>query len=642
MVRPLLAGALGAAVLLSAQGASPGADATFERLEARYVREFLRRNPVVSTYLGGSGLDKSLVDVDGMLRDWSPQALEREARTWRAIRAEAMRIDRAALSPGHRIDCEVLLHQIAFQLHQNEDRKYWQRSLDTYVNEPFRGVEWFLQGMTDGGQGRYGSETEWKAVGARVAAIPAYLDRARANIDAGIRHGTPPDWRMIQRDGIAGSAANADYFEKTLPETAAVRTAGQPFSAAVVAQLRTRGAAAAAAFRAFRRGLELSPVADERVDRYALGSAEYDWALKNNLDLDETAAGLYESSWPIVEKTRDALMDAAKAVADAGHLGLAWDAGLRAASTRAVFDFLGKDAPRNDDEMVSWYHDAALRLVAYARANGTFDVPAEYRLEVTLVPPTLESSIPGAAYYAAPPFRGGGVGRFYVAPTKGDPEKLKENDRAAIADLSAHEGFPGHDWHYKVMTMHRDAISPVRWLTPGEVEGSSSMWEDSLATEGWGLYAESLMAEPAPHAPQGFYTPEERLYQLRGQLYRDLRVRIDTGLHTGRLSYDDAVDLYSEIVGFLPGSCRDADLTPAKKASCDGAQRAVFRYSKWPTQAITYRLGKDRILALRARAEAVVPGPTGRQRFHELFMEQGTIPPGYFEDALVAEMGRSR
>ena len=75
-----------------------------------------------------------------------------------------------------------------------------------------------------------------------------------------------------------------------------------------------------------------------------------------------------------------------------------------------------------------------------------------------------------------------------------------------------------------------------------------------MAAEGWGLYAEALMAEPQPGAPNGFYTPEERLYQLQGQLYRDLRVRIDTGLHTGRIGYDDAVTSFSEIVDFLPGS----------------------------------------------------------------------------------------
>src|SRR3712207_3935549 len=101
-------------------------------------------------------------------------------------------------------------------------------------------------------------------------------------------------------------------------------------------------------------------------------------------------------------------------------------------------------------------------------------------------------------------------------------------------------------------------MPPVRWLTPGAVEDSSSMWQDSMASEGRALYAEALMAEPAPGAPEGFYTPEERLYQLKGKLYRDLRVRVDTGIHTGRLSYDDAVTLFSEVVDFLPGACGGA------------------------------------------------------------------------------------
>ena len=188
------------------------------------------------------------------------------------------------------------------------------------------------------------------------------------------------------------------------------------------------------------------------------------------------------------------------------------------------------------------------------------------------------------------------------------------------------------------MTQFRSLIGPVRWLTPGEVEGSASMWQDSVAAEGWGLYAEHLMSEPVPGSPDGFYMLEERMYQLRGQLVRDLRVRLDTGLHTGRIGYDEGVDLFSSTLDFLPGSCRAAELTPEKKASCGSAERAIFRYSRWPTQAITYRLGKQEILALRAKADVVRPGPEGRKRFHVLFMQQGTIPPSYFENELLGEL----
>ena len=166
------------------------------------------------------------------------------------------------------------------------------------------------------------------------------------------------------------------------------------------------------------------------------------------------------------------------------------------------------------------------------------------------------------------------------------------------------------------------------------------MWEDSLSAEGWGLYAEALMAEPQPGSPNGFYTPEERLYQLQGQLYRDLRVRIDTGLHTGRIAYNDATTLFSEVVDFLPGSCDGAGRTAneAKRASCDGAERAIFRYSKWPTQAITYRLGKDAIYSLRAEAAKLPGANVSAKTFHLAFIRQGTIPPGYFRSALLQDL----
>jgi uncharacterized protein (DUF885 family) len=165
-----------------------------------------------------------------------------------------------------------------------------------------------------------------------------------------------------------------------------------------------------------------------------------------------------------------------------------------------------------------------------------------------------------------------------------------------------------------------------------------------MAAEGWALYAEALMAEPQPGGAHGAYTPEERLFQLQGKLYRDLRVRIDIGIHTGRISYNAAVDLFSEVVDFLPGSCYEAVATTndTKRASCKSAEAAIFRYSKWPTQAITYRLGKDQINALRREAAAHLGDRFSAKTFHLLFMKQGTIPPGYFREELLKEIGEMK
>jgi uncharacterized protein (DUF885 family) len=618
-------------------------DESFRRLHDAYVVEFLRRNPAVNTYLGGAGLDPSLRDVDGRLRDHSQAALELEDR-WLAETEKTMRsLDSATLSPQNRIDRDVAIAQIHYQLHLRQVRRHQQRAVDTYTDEPFRAVDFQLQGMTQTGPSTYGTADEWTLVANRLDAIPQFLRTAEEQMRAGIAANNSADFRMLFRNGITTAESDAKYFESTLPKLVAERLSG-PQRDALVARIERGSGFAAAAYRRFRDFVATTyfddPTKEGGVkkafagDRFAFGEAEYDWALKNNLRVNKTAAQLYDEAWPIVEATQREMVDLARQIG-AKHGWTLPENGNEA--VRFVFDELGKDYPKTDAEMIDWYRDAAFRLVDYSRKTGIFDVPADYKLEVVETPPPLRASIDGAAYYPAPPFKTTGVGRFYVTPTDNDVAALKENNRSALADLSAHEGFPGHDWYYKVMTAKRGAVSPIRWLTPGAVEDSSSMWEDSMSGEGWGLYAEALMAEPQPGAPNGFYTPEERLYQLQGKLYRDLRVRVDIGIHTGRMSYDDAVDLFSQVVNFTTGSCRDENaLKNATKAtSCKSAEGAIFRYSKWPTQAITYRLGKDEIYALRKDAEQQLGSAFDLKRFHLLFIEQGSIPSGYFREELL-------
>jgi uncharacterized protein (DUF885 family) len=626
--------------------ASGSGDQAFKTAHDKYVVEFLRRNPTVNTYLGGAGLDPSLKDVDGRLRDHSASALAEEDR-WLAESQKAFEaVAPDSLSPARKIDRDVALAQINFLLHQHQQRRYQERAVDTYVSEPFRAIDWQLQGMTQTGDKSYGTPEEWRLVTSRVADIPRFLQVAQDQLAAGVKSGNTADQRMLRRDGVKTADADAKYFAEELPKLAQERLSVGEASDQMLTQLRDASKNASDAYKKFAEFVRttffdanasapdgIAPKTQFAQDRYAFGEAEYNWALKNNLRVDTTAAKLYDESWPIVEDTRRQMVELARQVGQKRGMTLPEDG---AQAVRAVFDELGKDYPKTDAEMVTWYKEAGVRLVDYARKTGVFDVPADYKLDVVETPPPLRASIDGAAYYPAPPFKQSGVGRFYVTTSgTNDQAVLKENNRAALADLSAHEGFPGHDWHYKVMTQFRNDIAGVRWLTPGSVEDSSSMWEDSMAAEGWGLYSEALMAEPQPGAPEGFYTPEEHLYQLQGKLYRDLRVRIDTGIHTGRMTYDDAVDLFSEVVDFQPGKCSDPNKTDSKRASCDSAERAIFRYSKWPTQAITYRLGKDQIFALRAEAAKLLGDKFSPKEFHLLFMRQGTIPAGYFRDELL-------
>lgn len=623
----------------------PSDDARFAQVERDYVVYFLSRFPVIATYLGAVALDPQLAGVDGRLRDYSPEAIRAEDAQLAAFRARFAHLAPAGLSPRRRIDRSVALAQIAFLEHLHTVRRHQQKSLDSYVDEPVRGVDWQIQGMTSTGGAAYGTDSEWQAVIARVRAVPAYLATAERQLAAGVTAHSTPDGRVLIDFGMRSAAADADYFASTLPELASGAIAPAQ-RATLLHDLAAAGEAAAVAYRHLSAmvsgvffeegpGGEAALKDEFRADRFALGETEYNWALRNNLRLSSTAAELFTQSWPAVEATRAEMVALARELVASRQ----WpQSGGGAGAVRAVFAELSRNAPQSDAEMLEGYRRTGARIIAYARATGLFDVPADYRLEVLATPPPLRASIANGAYYPAPPFKQSGVGRFYITPTGDNAAALRsQHDYASMAALAAHEGFPGHDWHFKVMTQYREEISPLRWLLAGAVEDSSSMWQDSMATEGWALYSEALLAEAVRGAPHGFYTPEERLYQLRGKLLRDLRVRIDTGIHTGRMRFDEAVTLYSEVVDFLPGSCQDAASLKAdlKQASCNAARAAITRYARWPTQAITYRTGKEQILALRRRAQLELGARYSAQRFHLELMKEGTIPAGYFGEELL-------
>src|SRR5687768_18013404 len=147
----------------------PNDDAAFKKVHDEYVVEFLRRNPTVNTYLGGAGLDPKLREVDGKLRDHSATALVDEDR-WLTTTMQALETSAPdSLSPAQRINRDVALAQINFLLHQHQERRYQERALDTYTDEPFRAVDWQLQGMMQTGDKTYGTAEEWDLLTKRVA-----------------------------------------------------------------------------------------------------------------------------------------------------------------------------------------------------------------------------------------------------------------------------------------------------------------------------------------------------------------------------------------------------------------------------------------------------------------------------------------
>jgi len=286
----------------------------------------------------------------------------------------------------------------------------------------------------------------------RAHAGKQYLATAERQLALGAKSANAPDWRMLRQMGLSATLADAEYFSKTLPEIARTDIAS-PQADALIKDLQRAGDEAADAYRHLRDFLIATFFEDLtrtgaralkpafRADHYAFGAAEYNWALHNNLRVDQTVAELYEASWPIVEATTAQMTALAIEIAASHHWMIE---GGGDAVVKGVFAHLSEDAPNSDAEMVEWYQKTGERLVQYARNTSLFDVPADYRLDVIPAPRPLWPSLDGASYYPAPPFKTTGVGRFYVPPTGNDRARLKqEHNRARMADLAAHEGSLG-------------------------------------------------------------------------------------------------------------------------------------------------------------------------------------------------------
>ena len=319
--------------------------AQIERFEALRDRFFIRHllfNPVTATYLGADGYSDVLQSTNGALKDYSEAALARELAFYRESHQELQALAPESLPPNHRVDHRVMDAQLKFLIRLIGDRQYHQRAVDTYTTEPFRGIDWQMQQMQDAGDGLRGTEAEWTRLVTRVEAIPAYLDNARANLLAGKQAGNVPDWRMVQRNGIASSVASVEYFRRTLGENASGFIGNRPFGAALKPKVQQAGERAAASWQAFADFLNAA-YANDTTDRYAAGTEEYEWRVRNIFGDTRSAEELYEYGAQQVALYSRRIDEVVAIIAK--------EAGLGAAMTRDVINHLAKDSPKNDDEL---------------------------------------------------------------------------------------------------------------------------------------------------------------------------------------------------------------------------------------------------------------------------------------------------
>jgi uncharacterized protein (DUF885 family) len=171
---------------------------------------------------------------------------------------------------------------------------------------------------------------------------------------------------------------------------------------------------------------------------------------------------------------------------------------------------------------------------------------------------------------------------------------------------SYHEGVPGHHMQISI-AQELPGLHPFRraWLD-----------EYNAYVEGWALYSERLGKEV------GFYQePASDLGRLRSELYRALRLVVDTGVHGKHWSRQQMIDYWNQ------------HLPPASDAEMD-------RYIAWPGQALGYKLGQLKILELRQRAQTELGPRFDIRSFHDEILNEGALPLDLLESHIVAWIGR--
>lgn len=431
----------------------------------------------------------------------------------------------------------------------------------------------------------------------RVKEFGRVLSEVRARVEDDRAAGVvPPDFIIDKaivgmQAFIEGGAAN-NVLVTTLPaKLDKVEGLSAETKAALIAEttaaVETGVIPGYEALIALMQDMRADATHDAGIWKLPQGEAIYAAALKSNTTTDMTAEEIHAlglSEVARIEAETEAILVAA------GYTEGTVAERVEALMTAPEHNFSNDDAGRA--EMLAYL--VKLNEEVMAKAGDYFITLPTQPLEIVRVPEYAENSSAGG-YYTPPALDGSRPGRFYI-----NLKNTSDNPRWTLPTLLYHEAAPGHHFQLSATQLITD-VPMIRKFSPF-----------NAYSEGWALYAEKIAS-----TDMGMYAddPLGDLGRLKAEMFRAVRLVVDTGLHAKKWTREEAIAYMREKTGQTE----------------DEVTREIERYVVWPGQATAYKTGQLSILAARARAEAALGDKFDLKQFHEALLGSGAMPLGILD-----------
>ena len=252
--------------------------------------------------------------------------------------------------------------------------------------------------------------------------------------------------------------------------------------------------------------------------------------------------------------------------------------------------FLFANNSEGKEELLTYVREQVDAM--YEELPNWFRALPEYKVEVRMVPEFSQASAP-MGYYNPPAPDGSRPGYYFI-----NLRDTALHPSWTLPTLSFHEAVPGH---------HLDGATAMGLDVPLLAK---ALWSNTSG-EGWALYAEQIAAEMGMYADDPFGD----LGRLQAELHRAVRLVVDTGMHAKRWSREQAIRYMVDTEGLDEAT----------------ATSEIERFVVWPAQALGYKLGQLRILALREEAREELGERFDIRDFNQQVLEVASTPMPFIE-----------